>query len=65
MGEEIAAFVVTNGGVTEAELLAHCRTTLAPYKVPRSVFFIDDLPKNSVGKVRKDVLAQRLPRLPR
>ncbi len=65
MGEEIAAFVVTNGGVTEDELLAHCRTTLAPYKIPRSVFFINDLPKNSVGKVRKDVLAQRLPRLPR
>jgi acyl-CoA synthetase (AMP-forming)/AMP-acid ligase II len=65
MGEEIAAFVVTNGGVTEAELLAHCRTTLAPYKVPRSVFFIDDLPKSGVGKIQKYVLAQRLPRLTR
>lgn len=63
MGEEIAAFVVINGGVEEAELLAHCRTTLARYKVPRSVFFVDDLPKNSVGKVRKDMLAQRLPEL--
>jgi long-chain acyl-CoA synthetase len=53
MGEEVRAFVVLKPGVetTEEELLAHCRGQLANYKTPRSVAFLDVLPKSGVGKI--------------
>lgn len=61
-GEEVAAFVVTSGAVSEAALKDHCRERIAPYKVPRGIFFVDDLPRNSIGKVVKPELAARLPK---
>ena len=62
-GEEVAAFVVARGDIDEATILVHCREQLAPYKVPKAVFFIDELPRSSIGKVRKIELVQRLPTL--
>jgi len=42
--------------LTEADLIAHCRCQLAPYKVPKEVRFLDALPKSNVGKIlRKDL----------
>ena len=64
LGEEIAAYAVVASDVEEAVLLDHCRTHLAPYKVPRAVLFIEELPRSSVGKVRKDELVRALPDLP-
>jgi acyl-CoA synthetase (AMP-forming)/AMP-acid ligase II len=58
--EEVAAFVIRKGHVEEAELVALCRRVLAPYKVPRAIFFVDELPRNSLGKVVKAELAGRL-----
>lgn len=58
--EEVAAFVIRKGPVEEPELLALCRQALAPYKVPRGFFFVDELPRNSLGKVVKSELAGRL-----
>lgn len=46
--------------VDEAALIAWCRERLAPYKTPRAVFIVDDLPKSGVGKVLKTELAARL-----
>jgi long-chain acyl-CoA synthetase len=48
-----AAFVVRarGSGVTEADLLAHTRSHVAEYEVPASVAFVDELPRNSVGKL--------------
>ena len=40
-----------------AELAAHCRARLAPYKVPKSWEMIDEMPRNSAGKVRRSALA--------
>ena len=60
-GEEVAAFVVSAGDGDEAALIEHCRTRLAPYKAPRQVFFIDELPRNPGGKVLKAELAKLLP----
>jgi acyl-CoA synthetase (AMP-forming)/AMP-acid ligase II len=62
-GEELAAFVVRHGDVTEATLIGRCKAELAPYKVPRAIFFIDALPKNSSGKVLKAALVEQLPPL--
>jgi acyl-CoA synthetase (AMP-forming)/AMP-acid ligase II len=62
-GEEIAAFVRL-GGTTDAEaLLAFARERLPRPKWPRQVFVVDDLPRNSSGKVLKRDLALRLPKL--
>ena len=52
------AWVVLRGGqmVSEADLRAFCRETLAPYKVPAHVEFRADLPKTMVGKVLRRAL---------
>jgi len=57
-GEACAAFVVLRPGAiaSESDLRAHCRNRLAGFKVPRSVAFVDSLPRSSLGKVRKDEL---------
>jgi len=62
-GEEVAAFVVCRSKVTEQELLAHCHGSLAPYKIPKGVFFLDALPKTGMGKVLKSTLVEHLRRL--
>ena len=53
--EAVSAFVVLRPGqtVTEADLIAHARTQLAPYKLPKQVIFIDNLPRNTAGKLLK------------
>ncbi|MFO1402731.1 MAG: AMP-binding protein [Steroidobacteraceae bacterium] len=50
-GEQIRAYVVAAGACTAEELQSHCAGRLASFKVPRSVAFISDLPKNGLGKV--------------
>lgn len=65
-GEEVAAFITCRNKaekVSAAELIAHCRTELAPYKIPRAIFFVADFPKSSVGKILKDQLSASLERL--
>jgi acyl-CoA synthetase (AMP-forming)/AMP-acid ligase II len=54
-GEVPVAFVVRYEGATtsEDELIAHCRTQLAKFKVPKDITFIDALPRNPSGKVLK------------
>ena len=59
-GEEVAAFVVLKGEADADALRAHCRDSLAPYKVPKGVFFLDELPKSALGKVLKPKLVERL-----
>jgi len=60
-GESVKAVVVPKQGerLTEAEVIDHCRQNLASYKKPKSVEFVDQLPKNPVGKVLKTVLRER------
>ncbi len=51
-GEFVRAYVVRRDpAVTEADLRAHCKTSLTAYKVPRQVVFRDELPKTNVGKI--------------
>jgi acyl-CoA synthetase (AMP-forming)/AMP-acid ligase II len=52
-GEVPVAFVVLRSATTEAELLEHCRSQLAKYKVPKAVTVLDALPRNPSGKVLK------------
>ena len=54
-GEIVTAFVVKRPGceVSADELIAHCRETIASFKRPRAVTFVDALPKLPNGKVEK------------
>jgi long-chain acyl-CoA synthetase len=60
-GETVKAYVVLKPGeqATEEEIAEHCKKTLAPYKVPKSVEFIEELPKSAVGKVLRRELKER------
>jgi len=55
-GEAVTAWVVPAAAVSEEELLAFAAGSLAPYKRPRRVHFVDTLPKNAMGKVLRDRL---------
>jgi len=52
-GETVKAYVVLMPGETlsEKEVIAYCRKNLAAYKAPRSIVFINELPKSAVGKI--------------
>ena len=61
-GELVMACVVLKPGtaLTADELVAHCRQSLATYKIPRRVEFLDtELPKSGSGKILKRVLRDR------
>ncbi|WP_166908677.1 acyl-CoA synthetase [Mycobacterium sp. DL440] len=59
--EAVVAAVVprAGGGLTEEDVLRHCRDHLAGFKTPKQVFFVDSLPKNPSGKLLKRDLRQR------
>jgi long-chain acyl-CoA synthetase len=60
-GEVVALFVVRKSStLTERELIDHCRRELTGYKVPKHVYFRDELPKTNVGKILRRALRDEL-----
>ncbi|GGS20796.1 putative acyl-CoA ligase [Streptomyces humidus] len=64
MGQQVKAFVALRPGITPSdalaeELIAYARTKVAAYKAPRSVEFIDELPRTPTGKLVKSALTAR------
>lgn len=59
--EAVTAVIVVKAGhaLTEAEVVAHCQTHMAGFKVPKRVHFTDTLPKNPSGKLLKRELRLR------
>jgi len=59
--EAVTAVVVLRRDhqATEAELIAHARQTLAPFKLPKRIFFADTLPRNTAGKLLKRELRKQ------
>ena len=59
-GESPLAFVELKSGATvsQADLIAHCKTLLASYKVPKEIRF-EEIPKTSTGKIQKFQLRER------
>ena len=57
-GEEVVAYVVAREGqaLSEDDVKNWCAESLPEYRVPKGVYFIDALPKNDRGKVRRDDL---------
>jgi malonyl-CoA/methylmalonyl-CoA synthetase len=56
-GETVTALVVANGAVSPQDLLDFAASRLAPYKRPRAIRFVHELPRNALGKVVRDQLA--------
>ena len=57
-GEVPQAHLVTEGKIEKDEVIQHCKRCLAPFKVPRSVVFCGELPRNMLGKVLKNKLKE-------
>jgi malonyl-CoA/methylmalonyl-CoA synthetase len=62
LGERVCAWVVLrpDAAVTAPELTNHVAATLSPHKRPRSVWMVDSLPRNAMGKVLKTELRNRV-----
>jgi long-chain acyl-CoA synthetase len=63
MGEQVKAVVQLRDGVTPSdelagEIIAYVRDKIAHYKAPRSVDFVDELPRSATGKLMKRVLVE-------
>ena len=59
-GERVVLYAARKSpDLTEAALIAHCRTQLTAYKVPREVRFLPELPKSNVGKILRRELRDR------
>jgi malonyl-CoA/methylmalonyl-CoA synthetase len=61
-GEAVAAVVVKSAAgadLSEAGIIAALKGKLAAFKVPKRVFMVDDLPRNTMGKVQKNELRKR------
>ncbi|MDP2660315.1 MAG: AMP-binding protein, partial [Dehalococcoidia bacterium] len=60
-GEAVAALVVLKPGqtATEVEIIEACQANLASYKKPRTVTFVDALPRTPMGKVIKEILREK------
>jgi fatty-acyl-CoA synthase len=60
-GEAVKAFVVTRRGesVTAEEIIAHCKARLGGVKAPKSVEFVEEIPKTPAGKLDRKALRKR------
>jgi malonyl-CoA/methylmalonyl-CoA synthetase len=64
-GEAVTAVVVMGRDAlvpSESDLIAQLKSQLAAYKVPKRIHFVDALPRNTMGKVQKNVLRDQLAR---
>jgi len=60
-GESVKAVIALKSGCNTVaeELIAHCRACLADYKLPRTVTFVADLPKNASGKIARKLVREQ------
>lgn len=56
LGEDIAAAIVSKNNLTHAEIKFFVAKHLAPYKIPRLILFVDEIPKSSTGKIQRNQL---------
>ncbi len=60
-GEAVTAVIVcrADAGLCESAIVAALKARIANFKVPKRVFFVEDLPRNAMGKVQKNLLRER------
>ena len=61
-GEVVAAAVVLRSAADRKELLAHCRSHLAEFKVPSQLYIVDSIPRTATGKVQRRFVADAFAR---
>ena len=63
-GEAVVAVIVRDpyltkqGQLTETQIITEMKATIAGFKVPKQVHFVDSLPRNTMGKVQKNILRE-------
>ncbi|WP_085905929.1 malonate--CoA ligase [Kiloniella majae] len=59
-GEAVVAIIISDNtkNLHEAYILNHLKDRLARFKQPKAIFFLDELPRNTMGKVQKNILRQ-------
>ncbi|MEI6328335.1 MAG: AMP-binding protein [Pseudanabaena sp. ELA645] len=60
-GERVVAAIALKSeiNVTPEVLIKHCKTRLASYKCPKQIFFVEQLPRNAMGKLQKNILVEQ------
>jgi malonyl-CoA/methylmalonyl-CoA synthetase len=60
-GEAVTAVIVprANARLEEANIIRELKSKMAGYKIPKRVYFVDTLPRNTMGKVQKNLLRER------
>ena len=58
-GHVVLAYVVASEPVSAGDLQDHVKASIAPYKYPRRIEFVDELPRTPTGKVQRNVLRER------
>jgi len=57
----LAVVVAKDGAIAPESILAHCQGKLAPFKTPKAVEFVDEIPRNPTGKILKRILREQFP----
>jgi len=63
-GEGVAAAVVLSSSATEAELIAHCRLSLAEFKCPKVIYIVEAIPRTATGKIQRRNVASQISKTP-
>ena len=58
LGEKVVAVIVRKkeSKITEGELISSLKSEIAGFKVPKNIILIEELPRNAMGKVQKNIL---------
>ena len=59
-GEDVAAAVVLKDAATEKDLIDHCRTRLAEFKCPKTIYIMETIPRTATGKIQRRNVAAAL-----
>jgi acyl-CoA synthetase (AMP-forming)/AMP-acid ligase II len=61
-GERVTAVIIAAADTspTQEEIIAHCRSLIAGYKVPKEVRFVDALPMTATGKILKRAVRDQM-----
>ena len=60
-GEAVTAVIVPRDGssIAEANIIATLKEKIANFKVPKRVYVVEELPRNTMGKVQKNLLREK------
>ena len=61
LGENIASAIIIKNGETcsENDVLKYAQEKLAKFKIPKKIFFVEEIPKGATGKLQRNVLAKK------